>query len=310
MTRAIFSLLILFFTSVLPASSQVRTHATSDRVVQVQMGNVRYHFTQGVEVSIRQLRGELVPTAQLPVFDDKNSFTLHISSAEISITSASLANVLNSHVLNARTAPIKDISVRIEKGHLKVKGKLHSKGDIPFETDGTLSVTSDGKLRLHAEKIKAFKLPIKGLMDLLGIEISDLIKSGKARGLQPEGDDLILDPEQILPPPHIEGKVIAVRLEGNNIVQVFGGERREPLLVDVPNYMAYRSNQLRFGKLTMSDTDMILIDLDPKDAFDFSLEQYQKMLTAGYTKVTASFGLRVYMRDVNKLPHASSKQHP
>ena len=56
----------------------------------------------------------------------------------------------------------------------------------------------------------------------------------------------------------------------------------------------------------MSDTDMILIDMDPGDPFDFNLDHYREQLVAGYTKETPSFGLRVYMRDYNKLRHAKS----
>lgn len=51
----------------------------------------------------------------------------------------------------------------------------------------------------------------------------------------------------------------------------------------------------------MSDTDMVLIDMDPNDPFDFYLEHYKEQLVAGYTKETPSFGLRVCMRDFNKL---------
>ncbi len=91
-----------------------------------------------------------------------------------------------------------------------MKGKLHDKGDIPFETAGTLSPTDDGKLRLHGEKIKAMHLPVKGLMDIFGIDMGRLIKEGKVPGVQAQEDDLILDLEQILPPPHIEGKAVAV----------------------------------------------------------------------------------------------------
>src|SRR3989440_10385008 len=72
------------------------------------------------------------------------------------------------------------------------------------------------------------------------------------------------------------------------------------------NYMAYRGNQLRFGKLTMSDTDMVLIDMDPKDPFDFYLDHYRDQLVAGYTKMTPEFGLRVFMRDFHKLHRAPS----
>jgi hypothetical protein len=67
------------------------------------------------------------------------------------------------------------------------------------------------------------------------------------------------------------------------------------------NYMYYRGNQLRFGKLTMADTDMALIDMDPQDPFDFYLDRYKQQLVAGYTKETPTFGLRVFMRDFNKL---------
>ena len=100
-----------------------------------------------------------------------------------------------------------------------MKGKLHKKGDIGFETEGQLSPTADGKIRLHAEKIRALHLPVKGLMDLFGIDIADLIKSGKVRGVQVEKDDLILDPGEILPPPKISGKITAIHLEGNHIVR-------------------------------------------------------------------------------------------
>ena len=65
--------------------------------------------------------------------------------------------------------------------------------------------------------------------------------------------------------------------------------------------MAYRGNRLQFGKLLMTDTDMVLIDPDPRDPFDFYLDHYKDQLVAGYSKTTPSFGLRVYMVDFNKL---------
>lgn len=50
--------------------------APRDSTVQVEMHNVRYHFTDEIAVHIQDLRGELIPTKNnpLPVFDDKNSF--------------------------------------------------------------------------------------------------------------------------------------------------------------------------------------------------------------------------------------------
>lgn len=287
--------------------ARAQEHSTSEPdggPVKVQMHNVMYHFTDQIAVHLINVGGSLVPTSagHIPVFDDKNSFELQITAAEMTMDPQSLANVLNSHVFDAKDAPLKDISVTIENGRLKVKGKLHKKGDIGFETEGQLSATTDGKIRLHAEKIKALHLPVKGLMDLFGIDIADLIKNGKVRGVQAEKDDLILDPGEILPPPKISGKITDIHLEGNNIVQIFGEPKKYPWIkVPAQNYMAYRGNKLQFGKLLMSDTDLVLIDPAPKDPFDFYLDRYKDQLVAGYSKTTPSFGLNVYMVDFNKL---------
>jgi hypothetical protein len=293
-------------------ASRAQEHSPSEPdagAVKVQMHNVMYHFTDQIAVHLINVGGSLVPTGagHIPVFDDKNSFELQITAAEMTMDPQSLANVLNSQVFSGKDAPLKDIAVTIENGRLKVKGKLHKKGDIGFETEGQLSATADGKIRLHAEKIKALHLPVKGLMDLFGIDIADLIKSGKVRGVQAEKDDLILDPQEILPPPKISGKITDIHLEGNNIVQIFGEPKKYPWIkVPQQNYMAYRGNKLQFGKLLMSDTDLVLIDPAPKDPFDFYLDRYKDQLVAGYSKTTPSFGLNVYMVDFNKLKKTSA----
>ena len=279
------------------------THGRSGPV-QVQMRNVMYHYTDKVAVHIRLLGGELLSThdGQFPVFDDKNSFTLKIAAGEMAMSPDSLANVLNSYVFARQDAPLKDLSITIEGDHLKVKGKLHNKGDIGFEEQGRLSATPEGKIRLHAEKIHALHLPVKGMMDLFGLDIANLIKTGKVRGVEVDKDDMIFDPQQILPPPHIQGQITSIRLEKNNIVQVFGDPQKHRWESNpAQNYMAYRGNKLQFGKLIMIDTDMIIIDMEPKDAFDFFLDHYRDQLAAGYTKTTKEFGLRVFMRDYNKL---------
>jgi hypothetical protein len=268
--------------------------------------NVTYHFSDAVALNIKSLNGELVPLGknEFPVFDDKNSFNLRISTAEISIDSSSLANILNSYVFGRPNSPLKELSISIivEGGHLKVTGKLHDKRDIPFETEGILTPTADGKLRLHSEKIKAMHVPVKGLMGLFGIDLGSLIKEGKVPGVQAQGDDLLLDLEQILPPPHIEGKVVSVRIEGDKIIQIFGVSDAKPVKnIRAGNYMAYKNNRLRFNKLLMNDVDLILIDMDPRDPLDFYLEHYKEQLAAGYAKSTLDSGLRVYLKDYNKL---------
>jgi len=305
-------LLLCVVTRRAATTQQAQSNNTED-FVRVEMRNIFYHFNDRIAVHISQLEGKLIPTRQgaVPVFDDKQSFVLALDSAAISISTDAMANVLNDRIFAKPDAPLKKVSISASGKILKIRGKLHSKGDISFEGEGSIAPTPEGQIRIHAEKVKAAHLPVKGIMDLLGVEVSDLIKTNKVRGIRAEGNDLILNPEQILPQPHIQGRVTDVQIKGNQIVQTFGEKKNADSGEKQPgNYMAYRGAQLTFGKLTMKDTDMILIDMDPKDPFDFYLDHYKDQLVAGYTKITPAFGLRVFMRDFNKLPKGRTRaQH-
>lgn len=268
--------------------------------VAVTMRNVMYHYTGGIAVHIFELSGWFSPTDghALPIFDDSRSFVLHIAAADMSISTQAMSSILNDYVFAGPDAPLKAISITARGSALQIKGKLHSKGDIPFAEEGVLSLTPQGEIRIHSNKVKAAHLPVKGLMDLLGVNISDLISTNKVHGVHAEKDDLLLNPEQILPLPKIEGRLTAIQLKGNAIVEHFGGK-----LPPLPpgNYMTFRGGRLRFGKLTMDDTDMVLIDMDPRDPFDFYFAHYKDQLVAGYSKTTSAFGLSVFMPDYNKL---------
>ena len=140
-------------------------------------------------------------------------------------------------------------------------------------------------------------------MKLFSVEMDDLLKIAPGHGVRVDGNDLILDPAKLLPPPAMHGRLTAVRIEGNSLVQTFGsGERRglTPPAV-AKNYIYWREGQLAFGKLTMSDTDLELIDTDPEDPFDFSVEHWNDQLVAGYSKNTSRRGLKAHIPDYNDL---------
>ena len=305
---------LLFFAALLqPFPSIGQSPATPDaHAVEFAMKNVVYHYSDSVAVHIAQLQGSLTPTepGATVVFDDKNSFTLVLASAEISISCNALAQVLNENVFSASDAPIKNLSLESNNNQLIMKGKLPQKADVPFETTGTLSAEPDGRIRVRTDHLKAAHLPVKGLLDLFGIDVSSLIDTKKIQGIAVEKDDLILDAQQILPAPRIQGKVTAVNIRGNEIVLTFGSPQRPGFAAkQTGNYMAFRHSDMRFGKLTMHDADLIMIDMDPRDPFDFFLDHYQDQLVAGYTKSTPQFGLRAYTRDYNKISPLHRRPH-
>jgi len=299
-----FSLVVFAIFSPVFASASDQSREATSHPVQIVMKNVVYHYTEPIAVHILRLQGELLPVKEgaIVVFDDKDSFILSLASAEIAISCQVLAQVLNQNVLDGADAPIKDVSIESRNNQLIIKGKFHQKGDVAFETTGTLSANGDGRIRLHSEHVKAAHLPLKGLMDLLGLNLAEMINTKKIRGLAVEKDDLLIDSHEILPAPRIQGKVTAVRLRGNDIVQTFGS----PLPADFAakqrgNYIAFRDGNVRFGKLTMFGSDLIMIDSDPRDPFDFFLDHYPEQIVAGYAKSTLELGLRVHTVDYNKL---------
>jgi len=280
-----------------------------ETVTQIEMVNVNIRLDPELILKIRRLSGKLVPTktGQTPSFDDKLSYIIDVDSAEIGVSTASMTHMMNKYVFGEPDAPLKNLKLSIEKGQIKQEGTIRKGPGISFETIGDMSVTPDGKIRIHPTKTKAAHVPVKGLMKLFGVDMADLINSKHTRGIVVDDNDIILDASQALPPPKMRGKITSVRIEGDDIVQTFGTAKPDAAAKTTPsNYMAYRGGVLKFGRLTMTDTDMRLVDANPKDPFDFSPEHYNEHLVAGYSKTTASGGLIVYMPDYSKISKALS----
>ncbi len=254
---------------------------------------------------IRHLRGRFEPTAPavMPILGDKLSYVVVIDSGEIALDMASL-NALMTRTLGQGRSNVEKLRISTDdQSRLRQQGVLKKGIKVPFDVKGGIEATPDGRIRMHAAAVRGFGLPVNPLMKLLGLEMDDLLKVKPGHGVTVDNNDLILDPQQLLPPPQIRGKVTSVRIEEGAIVQMFGsGERRRlsPPAVS-PNHIYWLGARLQFGKLTMTDTDLELVDEDPGDPFDFSIDHWNDQLVAGYSKNTPNRGLKAHMPDYNDL---------
>lgn len=289
------------------------------RKVQIAMKNVDFRLSDDIVVNIHTLNGQWVPVGNsaFPVLDDKDSFAIAVDAASISITVASLTNDLNEWVFSAPDAPLKHLKVSAAGDKVKLNGTLASKAGFPFESQGTLVVAPDGMIRVHTTGIKTAHLPLKGLMNIFGVGTEDLINTSHAKGVTIDKDDLVLDPQRALPPPALHGHLSKVELRGQEIYLTFGptGEAvagSSPVEVrsecGARNYIALRGGTVRFGKLTMDDADLQLVDQDPQTPFDFSMDHYKEQLEAGYSKITPKFGLCSFVPDFNRIAHNPAKR--
>ena len=286
------------------AAKPTESHEPVETETQVEMVNVNIHLDPELILHIRHLAGKFLSTrkGQPPTFDDKLSYILAIDSGEVGVSMASMSHAMNTYVFGGPDAPIKNLQLSAEGSQIRQKGTLNKGIGIPFEMVGTISATPDGKIRIHPTQMKVVHLPVQGLLNLFGLDMAKLVNTRKTRGVSVDDSDMILDPARMLPPPQMRGRITAVRVQGGEIIQIFGEERRSPA-TEQPrsNYIAYRGGTLRFGRLTMNNADMRLIDADPTDPFDFFPEHYSEQLVAGYSKTTVSGGLLVYMPDYSKI---------
>jgi hypothetical protein len=285
-------------------------HADSARVrTRVSMRRVDFYVDTQVVLHIRHLDGTMRSKEGGPVvFDDKNSFIITIDTAEVGMTGADLSALLNKYVFGYKGSPLSHLHMRMEGDHVVQTGRMHKGITISFEITAAMDVTPEGLIRLHPTQTKIMGMNGEKLLKFLGLSLEKILDLSGATGATVHGNDIFLDPAKILPPPEIEGRVVSVRVDGDEMVQAFGNtEPHEavhalvPPDTKAPNYMFYKGGTLRFGRLLMLDAEMQIVDLDAEEVFKFDLSRYNAQLVAGYERTLADGGLEVWMRDVDKL---------
>jgi len=273
----------------------------------VTMLNVDFHIGEDLVLRIRRLTGEMHAVKNGIVdFDDIMSYVLDVSSAEVGLTAADLTNLMNNHVFAYHGSPLSNLRIEIANNALRQTGTLHKGVNIPFDMSADVALTPDGRIVLHTTRVKILGVNGITLMKALGLSLEKMMDLSQAKGVTVKGNDLYLDALALLPPPQVHGRLTAVRLEGDQLVQTIGSladslAPRQSIDRSVTNYMLYRHGTLHFGKLFMTNAEMMVVDLDQRDAFDFDNPRYQRQLIAGHSKTLPDLGLEVWMPDAKAL---------
>lgn len=288
-------------------SLQLPPGVASTVPTSLMIANVDFHTGEGVVLRIRRLTGEMHSLKNGIVdFDDITSYTIEVSSAEVGMTGPDLTNLMNNHVFAYRGSPLSHLRVDIADNALRQRGTLHKGVDIPFDMTANVSLTTDGRIVLHATRVHILGVNGLALMKALGLSLEKMMDLSKAHGVTVKGNDLILDAIALLPPPTVRGRLTAVRVEGDQLVQTIGTladslAPRQSIDPSVSNFMLYRGGTLHFGKLFMTNAEMLVVDTDQRTPFDFDNPRYQRQLVAGHSKTLPDLGLEVWMPDAKSL---------
>lgn len=229
--------------SVARPPSRAHAAATDSSVAKrewIEIRNVSLHLWDEVVIRVHALHGQVLATVpgRPPALDDATSFRIHVTAGTVALTGDDLGALLNHVVFAYPGAPLRDIRVRTDGTQIVQTGIMHKGVDLKFRLRGTLDLLPDGRVRIHPTSVTVLGLNGERVLHMVGLHLESILDLRGAHGASVKGDDLILDPMAILPPPAIDGRLASIRVEGDAVVQEF---------VTLPEDSAFR-------RLVSSDT--------------------------------------------------------
>ena len=288
--------LILLLAAATPARADEMT-PPAPTAVHLNAKNAIIHLDDRSTVQVAWLTGWMVPRPGKAVsLDDPHSFTLRIDGGETSLTAADLTRLFNQQVLPTAITSVHTVQCSFDHGSLIIRGTAHRMVSVSFVATATVRASREGHLLIHTTSLRGDGLLSSGLMRAMKATTASILKPGPHAHFRVDGDDLDLPLSALFPPPATDGHLTAVRISGDRLTQTFGpASDMPPPPSPAHAYIYFRGGTMRFGKLTMKDVDLQLVNKDNASSVDFSVAHYYHQLEAGFSKALPDRGLLVYM---------------
>ena len=283
-----------------PPETQVPTGTTTELFTS----NVIYRIDPNIVVSMPDMN------ADIEVFDqnkpyvpqDVQDYMIQVHTCHLGIDQDSMSALLNNYVFNFPGCPISHLSVTCQNGLIDIKATLTKLGiPIPTELEGTLEPNGQGQIVFHPDTIKSAGIPVKGLMGLIGMDVANLINSAPDRGIEVQGNDMVMYVDRMLPPPEIRGKVMGVTVTPGEIVMDFDdGVHRAlpPLPTPAKNFMLMWGGNILINDTLNLNAKFEMIDETPDDPMYYYMPVYRQALQAGFSVDREDGSTVVYLPDV------------
>lgn len=186
-------------------------------VSSISIDKGHYEARPGVVFLVENYAAHMVPGArQSPACFQKIN---EIERGHIVVSDAALSKMFEQKLSNSKK--ISGLKVEAKSDHVAISGTVHKGIPIHFSVEGP--VDTDGHfILLHAKKIKADGLPVKGLLDMLGMELSGMLDPGANKGVTIQGDTISFDPAVVA---HVRGHIERLQITGKDLVVDFGKPR-------------------------------------------------------------------------------------
>ena len=296
-------------TAVSPAT-QVRSPSADLASTKISAHNLMLRKGPSFRVYVRWLSGQMAPAHRnvSPSFDDPDSFFLDIKTGVLRANIGDINTFLNAGSLSS--SPLKNIQLSGDGDQMKLRGTLHKVISFPVEMVGTLSVAPGNRIQIHVSKVHVLRIPFKGLLGGFHVTLADLFHPQSVAGLEVSGNDIVLDTQTLLPPPHIRGQLTKIHIVNPDLEEIYGDAQADVTRVEQwRNFLRLNGGPINFGKLSMHPVDLIMVDISNSYWFDLDLANYQRQLVNGYSRMTPQAGLQIFMPDLSQIPKDKPTQN-
>lgn len=177
----------------------------------------QYSARPGVEFTLENYSARMVPRGKKsPLCYIKLN---EIEHGHIVVSDAALSKLFEQKLSDSKK--ITELKVHAKESHVVISGKAHKGLPIPFSVEGPVDVVDGRLIRLHAEKVKAAGLPVKGLLEMLGVELGSLLNPGSNKGVTVKDDNILFDPAVV---GNVTGHIQRLQVVGQDLVVDFGGQ--------------------------------------------------------------------------------------
>ncbi len=276
--------------------SEFTPRSSGVRAVALEANNVNFYLGDGIGFYIEHLTAALVPKeADEPVnFDDPEQYDIHILNGEILLRPSHLDALFNRHILTYQPRSIIEVENRTREDTLEVSVDtrawtvLPPLGHLPATLSGDIEVTDDNWLVYTPQSVTSLGLPLKPLLSTLNLSLGAVTPLERT-GVKLEGNQLLMDPERIFPPPRFRiDNITEAALSEDGLRLSFSSDIEPEFTappVDRDSYIWLQSGDARFFGVVLVNAHLQLLNQSEESPLTFALYHYRAQAAAGTIKV-------------------------
>lgn len=215
-------LLSLFNYSVLVAALTISASAQSDircpdgpTRLDVKLGT--FYYRPGIPFLLSNFAASMTPRGKtMPSCLAK---TTDVESGFVTITGDALTRLFDEKMQSAKGKQnIHDVKIQFKNGEVLISGIAEKGVPLHFSIQGPVDALGGRDIRLYARKVSVLGIPVKGLLQMIGLQVGNVMHLQKSEGVITQENSLFFDPEKLA---HIVGHIGRAEVRNDRLEVTF-----------------------------------------------------------------------------------------